>query len=274
MSRPPARFWNRVCPNHAAEDLNTVKNSLSRRARAWYIGSVRSVRAAQATGRGAPAPGSGRPGTPGFPNPPQERKHPLKKSRALWWIACALSLVLAGCSLARQVTTKRLDFTQNIIPERNGGIPYNPGQSDTNGPIGPTQYDIVITGEVKDKYDKYHGGVDYAYFTYRVRNVADAPIRLRLWAVASGQCPPVIEGEVPAEASQLLDINVPARQTLVFSRGQGGNIELLRRIVENVLQRPDRAGACIYVQAESEDKSGTFVIEDLSVVGRAHGSLF
>jgi hypothetical protein len=181
---------------------------------------------------------------------------------------------LAGCTLAREVTTKRLDFTQNIIPERNNNTVYNPGLSDTNGPIGPQQYNIVITGEVKDKYDRYHGGVDYAFFTYKVENKATAPIRLRLWAIVSGSCPPIVGGQVPAEAKQMLDINIPAGQTAVFTKSQGSNIDTLRQIVENVLQRPDNAGACIYVQADCADLNGTFIIDDLTVVGRARGSLF
>jgi hypothetical protein len=179
--------------------------------------------------------------------------------------------LLSGCTIARQLTTKRLDFDQNIIPERNSGRPYD-AASDTDGPIGPIEGDIVITGEVRDKYDRYHGGVDYAYLTYRVTNSANAPVRVRLWVTLAPSiqaCPPHTE-----MATQILDVTIPAQSTITFTREQGSNIEALRRVVEALLQSPATAAACVYVQADCDDPDGTVRIHELTVVGRARGSLF
>ena len=199
------------------------------------------------------------------------------KTRALTALAIAASLILTGCSVARQLTTRSLDFTENLIPTRNHGSSYSTGLSDTEGPIGPLPFDIQITGEVRDKYDKYHGGVDYAYLTYRAQSTADAPVRVRLWASLAGnlnQCPEIVGGRVPETASLILEVTIPPNGTVENIAVAPHNVDTLRAIVEALLERPYNAAACVYTQAESEDKTGNVTITQLDVRGRAHGSLF
>ncbi len=184
----------------------------------------------------------------------------------------ALSCVtLSGCTLGRQVTTKRFDFTQNLIPDRNHGSTYTT-ISETGGPIGPLPFDIVITGDVRDKYDKYHGGVDYAYLTYKATNSANAPVRVRLWAALAADlnnCPPD-----NTDAPLILDVTIPAKGTVELLKGQGQNVEPLRVVVEALLSRPANSAACVYTQGECSDPNGQITIHRLEVVGRARGSLF
>jgi hypothetical protein len=191
-------------------------------------------------------------------------------------VAAVASLV-TGCTVARQLTTRRLNFTENLIPTRNHGSSYSTGLSDTGGPIGPLPFDIQITGEVRDKYDKYHGGVDYSYLTYRATSTANAPVRVRLWASLANSlnaCPQIENGQVPETATLILDVTIPPKGTIDNQTAEAHNIETLRQIVEALLLRPYNAAACVYTQAESEDKTGNVTITQLDVRGRAHGSLF
>lgn len=189
-------------------------------------------------------------------------------------VAC---LLLTGCSVARQLTTRSLSFTENLIPSRNHGSSYSTGLSDTEGPIGPLPFDIQITGEVRDKYDKYHGGVDYAYLTYRANSTASAPVRVRLWASLAtnlNQCPEIVDGEVPETATLILEVTIPPHGTVDNTDTPSHNIETLRDIVQALLERPFNAAACVYTQAESTDPNGNVTITHLDVKGKAHGSLF
>lgn len=193
------------------------------------------------------------------------------KTRFPLLLAVLCCIPLAGCTIARQLTTRGLDFTENLIPDRNGGKPYS-AVSDTGGPIGPLPFNIQITGEVRDKFDRYHGGVDWAYLSYRAVNTAKAPARVRLWATLSdsiNHCP--VDNN---DATLILDVTLPPNQTVEFRRGDGSNIEELRRIVEALLRAPETSAACVYVQAECADVNGIIRLEELNVEGRAHGSLF
>lgn len=200
------------------------------------------------------------------------------RTRAILAVALLATITLSGCTLARQVTTKKFDFTQNLIPTRNHGDVYDTGFSDTGGPIGPLPFDIVITGDVRDKYDKYHGGVDYAYLTYKAHTTANAPVRVRLWATLAtsvGQCPPITNNLVPDQAQVILDVTIPANGSVDNTATQPFNTEELRKIVEALLQQPNSAAACVYVQADCpDDPAGHVIVTDLNVLGRAHGSLF
>jgi hypothetical protein len=197
-------------------------------------------------------------------------------------LVALVALTLAGCSVARQLTTKRIGFTENLIPSRNHGDTYSTGTTDTGGPIGALPFDIQITGDVRTKYDKYNGGVDYAYLTYNAFNSGSAPVRIRLWATLAGnlnQCPAITQDDqgvpqVPEEAKVILDVTLPPKGSVNNFSDPSHNTEELRQIVEALLQRPDRAAACVYTQAESADPNGNVTISQLNVVGRAHGSLF
>lgn len=198
-------------------------------------------------------------------------------TRVLATVAILGCLVLAGCSVARQITTRGLNFTENLIPSRNNGGTYSTGFSDTEGPIGPLPFDIQITGEVRDKYDKYHGGVDYAYLTYRAESTADTPVRVRLWASLAtdlNQCPEIENGKVPETASLILEVVIPPRGSVDNRDAKSHNVEALRQIVQALLERPFNAAACVYTQAESEQADGNVTITELNIKGRAHGSLF
>jgi hypothetical protein len=193
-------------------------------------------------------------------------------------IAAALAAVaFTGCTAARHLTTKRLSFTENLLPSRNHNSSYSTGTTDTGGPIGPLPFDIQITGDVRNKYDKFHGGVDYAYLTYKAVNSGSAPVRIRLWANLAGtldECPPILNGQPPVEAEVILDVTLPAHSTTDNYAAPASNSEELRKIVQALLEQPDRAAACVYTQAESTDPNGNVTILDLNVKGRAHGSLF
>jgi len=191
------------------------------------------------------------------------------------------TMVLAGCSLARQATTRRLGFTENLLPSRNHGSSYSTGTTNTGGPIGPLPFDIQITGDIRNKYDKYNGGVDYAYLTWKAENTGSQPVRVRLWASLApslNQCSPLIVTEagvqVPEDATVILDVVLPPKAITNNYAAPGQNVEELREIVQALLERPDKSAACVYTQAESTDPNGNITILDLNVVGRAHGSLF
>lgn len=199
------------------------------------------------------------------------------------WLALGLAAVaLAGCSLARQVTTRGLDFSENLLPTRNHNSPYSTGTTDTGGPIGPLPFDIQITGDVRNKYDKYNGGVDWAYLTFKAVNSGSQPVRVRLWATLAGslnQCPELVvtsDGKIspPPEAQVILDVTLPPHSTTNNYAEPRHNVEELRQIVQALLERPDKSAACVYTEADSTDGSGNITIQDLNVVGRAHGSLF
>ncbi|HEY3413793.1 MAG TPA: hypothetical protein VGM51_12185 [Armatimonadota bacterium] len=200
------------------------------------------------------------------------------RTRAILAAALLATITLSGCTLARQVTTRKFDFTQNLIPTRNHGDKYDTGFSDTGGPIGPLPFDIVITGDVRDKYDKYHGGVDYAYLTYKAHTTATAPVRVRLWATLGtsvGDCPPVVNGQVPEQAQVILDVTIPANGLVDNESTKPFNTEELRKIVEALLMQPNNSAACVYVEADCpDDPAGNVEVTDLNVLGRAHGSLF
>ena len=200
------------------------------------------------------------------------------RTRAILAAALLATITLSGCTLARQVTTKKFDFTQNLIPTRNHGDTYDTGFSDTGGPIGPLPFDIVITGDVRDKYDKYHGGVNYAGLTYKAHTTSNAPVRVRLWATLGtsvGQCAPVTNNQVPDTAQVILDVTIPANGSVDNTTTKSYDTEELRKIVEALLQQPNSAAACVYVQADCpEDPAGHVIVTELTVVGRAHGSLF
>lgn len=198
-------------------------------------------------------------------------------------LALALAAItLSGCSLARQATTRGLGFTENLLPTRNHGSSYSTGTTDTGGPIGPLPFDIQITGDVRDKYDKYHGGVDWAFLTYKAENSGSQPVRVRLWATLAGtlnECPEIIvdadgNAQVPPEATVILDVTLPPHSITDNYAAPRHNVEELRNIVQALLERPDKAAACVYTEAQSADPNGNITILDLNVVGRAHGSLF
>lgn len=199
-------------------------------------------------------------------------------TRAFLAAAALACVALGGCTLGRQITTRKFNFTQNLIPSRNHGDIYQTGFSDTGGPIGPLPFDIQITGDVRDKYDRYHGGVDYAYLTYKASTTATAPVRVRLWATlasAVGQCPQIVDGKVPEEARVILDVTIPAGGSVNNEGVAPFNTEQLREIVQALLEQPNSAAACVYVEADCPtDPSGNVIVTDLNVLGRAHGSLF
>lgn len=192
------------------------------------------------------------------------------KTRAALAIVVLAALALGGCTLTRELTTRSIGFTENLIPSRNKGSSYT-NLSDTGGPIGPLPFDIQITGDIRNKYDKYNGGVDWAFLTYRVTNSASAPVRIRLWATLAtslDECP--FDNET---SPLILDVTIQPNQTVTFDKTQGQNIEELRRITEALLRSPLNAAACVYVQAECSDPTGRITLHQLDIVGQAHGSL-
>lgn len=178
-----------------------------------------------------------------------------------------IPVLLAGCGVARSLTTRHLDFDQNIVPSLNGGAVYE-SISDTHGPIGPLPFELQLNGDVRDKFDKYNGGVDSAYFTYSISNESTANVRLRLWTiVAAGS--PVFQDTAPL----LLDVTIPAGQTVIVDSSNAVRSEALRSTAENVLRNAS-VRANLYFEADSADGAAKVTVNRLDVAGRAHGSLF
>ena len=195
------------------------------------------------------------------------------KYKALILAAVAASIALSGCSLGRQVTTKRFDFTQNIIPDRNHGAPYVTTPNTGGEPVLVT-FQIEITGDVRSKYDRYHGGVDYAFLTYDATSKSNAPIRVRLWTKPARDLSSCPQPADVATTAPVLDVTIPPGGRVTFNKSQGSNVESLRQVVESLLNNPGNSAACVYVQAETTDPAGVITINKLEVEGQAHGSLF
>lgn len=189
------------------------------------------------------------------------------KSRIPAFLIALLPLALTGCGVARSLTTRHLDFEQNIVPSLNGGAVYQ-SVSDTHGPVGPLPFEIQINGDVRTKFDQYNGGVDSAYLTYAISNEGSASVRLRLWTiVAAGS--PIFQDTAPL----LLDVNIPAGQTVVVDKNTAARSEALRSTAETIL-RNGSVKANLYFEADSPDAAAKVTVTQLTVAGRAHGSLF
>lgn len=189
------------------------------------------------------------------------------RTRIALSFAALIPIVLAGCGIARSLTTRHLDFDQNIVPSLNGGSAYE-SISDTHGPIGPLPFELQLTGDVRDKFDKYNGGVDSAYLTYSISNAGSADVRLRVWTiVAAGK--PAFQDSAPL----LLDVTVPAGQTVSVDSSTATRSEALRSTAENVLRNAS-VQANLYFESDSTAGSAKVTVNRLDVAGRAHGSLF
>lgn len=186
------------------------------------------------------------------------------------------ALVLSGCGTLRALTTRHLDFNYAVPDAINLTSPVSG--------VAVTTSSVTITGDLVNKFDKYHGGIDWAGLTYTATATASP--------LASGSPFPTVDvkfyASLQAPTGSFPNIQIPSDATLIEqfilspdmpsitrdSTADSSN-PVLRDYLEKILRENTGGDKKVYLYFQvSSTEPGNLKITNLAVKGSAHGSLF
>lgn len=188
-------------------------------------------------------------------------------------IAITVVILVGGCGAVRSLTTRNFMFAYDV---------GNPPAIDS--PVGtPAGHPLVvtthadITDDLVKKFDKFHGGIDWAGMKFRAELTRGNDVNLKLLASLT---PPTGSGTdvaLPADASLIEDITLTSALR-VITRDEtttGAHNEALRKFIADTLNSSSGGNVRVYIYFEvSSSSGGRLVVTNISINGKAHGSMF
>lgn len=189
-------------------------------------------------------------------------------------VIALLIVALAGCGTLRSLTTRKYPFTYPV-----------PDPGTITSPLAGTVVvtsSATITDDLVSKFDKYHGGIDWAGLSFTTQlgafppGAALANVTVDFYAseTAPVGTPPNVQ--VPADAVLIEHLALSAatptisRQETEASPNAG-----LRDFINAALRNNTGTSKTVYVYFKiSSDAPGSISLNGISLNGRAYGSLF
>ncbi|MHB1458865.1 MAG: hypothetical protein ACYC0V_18290 [Armatimonadota bacterium] len=187
-------------------------------------------------------------------------------------IVVLILFLLNGCGVMRTLTTKYFTFSYNV-----GDPPA------IDSPVGTPNGDPLVVATHADiaddlikKFDKYNGGIDWAGMKFTAELKRGTQMNLKMLASIT---PPTGSGMsivIPSDAVQIEDISLTAAQSIIIRDEtiEGNRNEPLRKFISDMLQNSSgNLRVYIYFVTATPD-GGKLVVTNISINGKAHGSLF
>ena len=186
--------------------------------------------------------------------------------------AVLVVVVLSGCGIARSLTTRHYGF--------NYAIKSPPPLDSTVGTPADMPFVVasnaVIADDLVSKFDKYHGGVDWAGLNYTATLSRGEAATVKFLVSLTAPTGSVGQYVVPADAVQLEDftLTTAAPQLVVTEPSTAPNAALVTFM--NTMLRNNNGGAItVYLYFKiSSPSGGHLALTGISIKGIAHGSLF
>ena len=184
--------------------------------------------------------------------------------------ACFAALV-SGCGVARSLTTKHFDF--------NYSIPAPPAFDSTVGTQANQPLVLSTSATIEDdlisKFDKYHGGIDWAGMNFTANLTRGDNVNLKFLVSLTAPTGAIGAMQVPSDAVQIEDFTLTATQnTLTHTETSTTANEPLRKFLEtSVRQANGNLKIYLYFRITAPS-GGRLALSKISLAGLAHGSLF
>lgn len=186
-------------------------------------------------------------------------------------IAVFMILATTGCGVLRGLTTKYFSF--------NYPIPSPPA---IDSPVGtPEGSPLVvsssanITDDLVTKFDKFHGGVDWAGMRYTASLTRGESVNLQLLTSLTAPTGSGTNVTIPADAALIEEVALTSSNNTITKNETASNQnEPLRSFIESALSKTSGSiRVYIYFRVTSPT-GGRLVISNVGLQGKAHGSLF
>lgn len=181
------------------------------------------------------------------------------------------AMMLAGCGAMRALTTKHFDF--------NYAVPAPPP---LDSPIGtPAGHPLVVTSsatisdDLVRKFDKYHGGVDWAGLSYQATLSRGSDVSVRLMASLTAPSGSGTDVQTPADAKVIEDFTLTAAQNSITKDETSSSPNAALQSFLNDMLNNSSGDVKVYIYFElSSPTGGRLTVQSIAIKGRAHGSLF
>ena len=183
------------------------------------------------------------------------------KNRSLGRAAGAglCAALLAGCGIARQLTTQQRTFTTTA------SLPPVPANT-----MGQSQ--ISLSDEVRTTYSKYHGGVDWSRLAYEAKNSSTVqPATLKLYASLNNS---LAATQLDQQATLFETIALTPSQDLTVSLAQAPKNDALRSFLASALSQHNVTTVYLYAATASSDPTAVITVQSFTAQVQVHGSYF
>lgn len=184
----------------------------------------------------------------------------------------SILMLLSGCGVMRSLTTKYFNFSYNV---------GNPPAIDS--PVGtPDGHPLVVSAhadiadDLVKKFDKYNGGIDWAGMKFNAELTHGTQMNLKMLASLTAPAGSGTDIVIPSDAVQIEDITLTAAQSVIVrdETVDGSRNEPLRKFISDILHNSN-GNLRVYIYfAVSSPSGGRLVATNISINGKAHGSLF
>jgi hypothetical protein len=173
--------------------------------------------------------------------------------------AVCLAGILAGCSLARDLTTRHRTYAYSV------SLPPVPANS-----MGQGQ--VTLDEQVQNTYNKYHGGVDWTRLAYQAQNSSGLqPSTLKLYVSLTGSVP---ANQLDQQATLIETITLAPSENRTVTLAQAPNNNALRSFLSSALSQRSASTIYFYGATASTDPSATVTVQSFTAQVQVHGSYF
>lgn len=195
----------------------------------------------------------------------------MKKIVGLLAVLSVLFLI-SGCGVMRTLTTKSFTFHYDV-----GNPPAidSPAGTPAGDPLVVSTH-ADISDDLVKKFDKFNGGIDWAGMKYTAELKRGTDLNLKMLASLTPPTGSGLDVVIPSDAVQIEDITLTAAQSVVIrdETVEGSRNPALRDFIKAILDASTgNIRVYIYFVVSSPD-GGRLEVTNISIDGKAHGSLF
>lgn len=167
--------------------------------------------------------------------------------------------LLAGCGVARQLTTQHRTYSYTI------NLPPSPANVTMKG-------QFTVDEAVKNTYSKYHGGVDWTRLAYHAHNgSAVQPATMKLYVSLAGD---LTASQLDQQATLVETMTLPPGGDQTVALDQAPKNDALRAFLATVLSQRDVSTLYFYMATTSGDPSAIMSVQNFTAQVEVHGSYF
>lgn len=182
-----------------------------------------------------------------------------------------LLAAVAGCGALRSLTTKHFDFSYPVPAPPVIDIPTGT----TAGQPFTTAVHVDVADDLARKFDRYHGGIDWAGMQYHATLTRGSDVNVKMLASVTPPSDPGAGMQAPSDAVQIEDLTLASTQGSVTKDETAGSPnEDLRSFMDYAL-RNTTGDLRVYIYFQvSAPNGGHILLDNVAIKGQAHGSLF
>jgi hypothetical protein len=167
--------------------------------------------------------------------------------------------LLAGCGVARQLTTRHKTFTYTV------SLPPAPANT-----MAHAQY--TLDEQVQNTYQKYHGGVDSTRFAYHALNSSAAQAATMKLYVSTADN--LTASQLDQQATLVTTITLTPSEDRTVTLEQAPSNSPLRSFLASVLRQGTVSTIHFYAATSSADPTAMITLEEFTTQVQVHGSYF